>query len=187
MRNLEFLLPADYTLIDLETTGLSSSDNQIIEIGAIKVRNHGVMEEFSTLVKPAERISAFITSLTGIDNKMVSKAPSIDAALPTLLDFIEEDIVMGHNVTFDLGFLSAAGKSLDIEIDLDYVDTLWMARTLFPESSHSLKDLVEDFGIKRNHAHRALVDVMATKGIYDYMREYIKVFEIDVHELMNKS
>ena len=97
--------PSDYTVIDIETTGLSSKYNEIIELSAIKIRNNKIADKFSTLVKPNCMISPFITNLTGITNDMVKNAPNVKEAILKYIDFISDDIVIGHNVNFDIGFI----------------------------------------------------------------------------------
>ena len=81
--------PADYTILDIETTGLSPYKCEIIELSAIKVRNDCIVDKFSSLVKPDRSINSFITGLTGITNDMVESAPDITAVLPEFMKFIE--------------------------------------------------------------------------------------------------
>ena len=97
---LEFL--TDYTVIDIETTGLYSEFDEILELSAVKYRNNKMIDKFTTLVRPEEEIDEYITDLTGITNEMVANAPSIEEALPKYLDFIGTDIVVGHNVNLSL-------------------------------------------------------------------------------------
>lgn len=168
-------LPIDYTVIDFETTGLSPLDNEIIEIGAVAVRNSTVVDSFSMLVKPRVPISPFISSLTGITNEAVKNAPNIENCLPELLDFIGDDVVIGHNVTFDLGFLNAAcERCTGRSFPNDYVDTLRISRKLYPqERHHRLCDLEKRFGLKNDSAHRALSDVMLTYECYRIMQQHV--------------
>ncbi|MEN8241440.1 MAG: 3'-5' exonuclease, partial [Chloroflexota bacterium] len=95
--------------IDLETTGLDSKTDTIIEIGAIRFNNRRIEEEFSTLINPQRPISNFITRLTGITNLMVQNSPTIDEVLPELADFVGDLPILGHNVKFDVGFLRQQG------------------------------------------------------------------------------
>ena len=179
-KNLKFLMPEDYVLLDLETTGLSPRDSHIIEIGAVKVVHHEIIDTYNTLINPPVHISSFITNLTGIHDRMVKDAPSIGEALTSFMEFVGGHIVAGHNVTFDLGFIRVAAEDAGLSFPNDYVDTVWMSRKLFPDMSHSLGDLVSAFGVRNEHAHRALSDVLATKAVYDYMIEYIRSHEITV-------
>ena len=163
---LEF--PANFTAIDLETTGLDSQYDEIIEISAIKVRNFEIIDKFSTLVKPEEEIPSFITELTGISNEMVVDAPSVSKALPLLLDFISNDIVIGHNVSFDINFLYDNSIRCGMaDFSNDYIDTLRLARKLLKElEHHRLQDLVKHFKISDKTAHRAEADTINCIEIY---------------------
>ena len=84
-------MPDNYTVIDIETTGISPYYDDIIELSGLKIRNNKVVEEFSTLVNPQRSVSGFITNLTGITNNMLFDAPDIKTALPKLIDFIDND------------------------------------------------------------------------------------------------
>ena len=97
--------PKDYVMIDIETTGLKPSNDEILELSAIRIRDHQIDRTFSTLVQPNRPISGFITNLTGISNHMVMTAPPIEQAMPEFLDFIQEDIILGYKVKFELRFL----------------------------------------------------------------------------------
>jgi DNA polymerase III epsilon subunit-like protein len=100
------LSEAIFTVIDLETTGLNPKRNAITEMTAIQYQNEQQIGIYSTLVQPKEPISPEIESLTGISNAMVANAPPLVMALNELLTFIGPNpIIVGHNVTFDLGFL----------------------------------------------------------------------------------
>ena len=97
--------PCDYTVVDIETTGLSPDKCEIIEISALKVRNDEIVDTFSTLIKPSKRIDPFIVRLTGITDEMVAEAPKIRAVLPAFMEFVAEDFILGHNVNFDINFI----------------------------------------------------------------------------------
>src|SRR5699024_10738657 len=84
--------PDNYTVFDIETTGLDSKYDEIIEIGALKIKNNKIIDQFSFLIKPTSPIGEFITELTGITNEMVSDAPNINEILPKFLEFIGDDI-----------------------------------------------------------------------------------------------
>ena len=98
--------PDNYTVIDIETTGLSNTKNEIIELSALRIRNDKISETFSTLVKPRGYINSFIQNLTGITNEMVDEAPVIEGILDKYVNFIGDDTVVGHNVKFDIGFIN---------------------------------------------------------------------------------
>lgn len=173
-RSLMRLL-SDYVVLDIETTGLSPARDEIIEIAAVRVRNGEVVGKFASLIRPERPISLFITDLTGISNGMVVGAPSVAEVLPRFLDFVGSDVVIGHNVSFDIGFLhSNAMRCLGRGFSNDYVDTMRLSRRLFPgESHHRLSDLEHRFGLHNASAHRALSDVLLTNDCYRYMCRYI--------------
>ncbi len=167
---------AYYVALDIETTGLSPSDDEIIEISAVRVHDNEIVERFSSLVKPSQPISARITELTGITNEMLSDAPPIEQVLPAFRSFIGNYVLVGHNVNFDINFLY--DHSLRIGLDAvtnDYLDTLRLSRQLYPgEKHHRLSDLIERFGVGDIVAHRAMSDVLQTKACYDVMRVALK-------------
>ena len=97
-------IPNNYVVFDIETTGLDPEFDEIIEIGAVKIKDGIKIDTFNSLIKPEYEIDEFITELTGITNEMVENAPSIDEVLPKFMDFIKDYIIIGHNVNFDINF-----------------------------------------------------------------------------------
>lgn len=160
----------DYVVLDLETTGLDPCKEWIIEIGAVRVRDGEVVDTFATLVKPPVPISDFITGLTGISDEMVQNAPDETEAVPQLRAFIGDDPVMGHNIGFDIRFVRAASKRLELPpFANEFIDTLRISQRLYPNIRHRLSDLIEYLGVGEVVAHRALSDVLQTKAVYDAM------------------
>jgi DNA polymerase-3 subunit epsilon len=101
-----------FCVLDLETTGGSTADCFITEIGAVKVRGGEIIGTFQTLVDPGAAIPPSIVLLTGISQSMVIDAPQIETVLPTFAEFVGSAVIVGHNVRFDLGFLDAAADRL---------------------------------------------------------------------------
>lgn len=177
-------LPDCYTVIDTETTGLDYEFCEIIEVAAVRVRNGVVVDRFSSLVKPEGHyfydtngnlcvgyVDAFITSLTGITDEMLHTAPNPADIIPNFVNFLSDDILIGHNVNFDVNFLYDLCEKLGIEFSNDFIDTMRIARKLLPElPHHRLKDLTEHFGVTNQNEHRSLGDCMATNAIYDRMK-----------------
>lgn len=166
--------PESYVVIDIETTGLSPLCDEIIEISAIKVENNSIIETFSFLIKPkCNSLSYFITKLTGITNKMLASAPSISEILPQFSEFIGDSILIGHNVNFDINFLyDEFQKILKTKLNNDFVDTMQIARRLYPElAHHKLKDVAEKHGVCTKGAHRGLKDCEITQAVFVKMRE----------------
>lgn len=159
--------PSDYTVIDIETTGLSSTFNEIIELSALKVRKDKVVDKFSQLVKPSGRISSFISRLTGISNELVKDAGSIENILPAYLEFIADDIVLGHNVNFDINFIYDNLKKFhNKEFNNNYIDTMKISRKYLALASNSLSSLAKHYKVDTTGHHRALNDCMITLNIY---------------------
>ncbi|MDO4565438.1 MAG: 3'-5' exonuclease [Clostridia bacterium] len=166
--------PQDYVVIDIETTGLSSCRNEIIELGALRVRDGEIRDSFSSLVKPLRRVDGFITALTGITNEMLTDAPKLREILPDFMGFVGGDIVVGHNVNFDINFIYDACAGLFLPpFSNDYVDTMRLSRLLFKsERRHRLSDLAERLGLDYEGAHRALADVLITQECLTQLRRY---------------
>ncbi|MGN1227307.1 MAG: exonuclease domain-containing protein, partial [Christensenellales bacterium] len=101
----DMLKGKDYVVFDLETTGLDYSSNEILEIGAVKVRNGKIIEVFNTLCKPSQSISSFITELTGINDDMVAFAPKFEEIVGDFFKFTRNSTLVAHNSDFDTVFL----------------------------------------------------------------------------------
>ncbi|MDO5035034.1 MAG: exonuclease domain-containing protein, partial [Actinomycetaceae bacterium] len=160
-----------YVVVDLETTGLSATD-QITEIGAVKVRGQKVVEQFNTLVNPGVEIPPRITALTGITDSMVEDAPTPGEAIAAFLEFaeLENSILIAHNASFDTGFLIRGAEAADLKWPKPTViDTLALARTILPRpliSNHRLATLVKYFGVVNPSSHRALADATVTADVF---------------------
>lgn len=161
---------SDYVVFDLETTGINPERDAIIEISAIKVCGGAAVGEYSTLVNPKRHIPAGATAVNGITDAMVADAPEIGEAVAGFMDFIESNILVGHNIhTFDTNFVyDAAWTELGKEMRNDYVDTLYMARACLPRlAHHKLTDVSEYFHIATEGAHRALNDCLMNQRCYE--------------------
>ena len=171
--------PSDYCVVDIETTGLSSVFNEIIEISAVRYRNFKKDETFSTLVKPVKKIPSFITRLTGISNSMVENAPDIESAVMDFYNFLGNDIIMGYNVNFDINFLyDFLLRKHDIILGNDYLDVLRFSRLALPQlSSRSQTSVADHYGININGAHRAEVDCEICNSCYLKLKDEPSVIE----------
>lgn len=158
------IYPKDCVVIDIETTGLDPCQDRIIEIAASRIIDGRIADNYSSLINPNMIVSDFIVELTGITNKELKKAPTIDLVLPKFLNFVGDDIVVGHNVHFDLNFIyDNSIKLFNKPFSNDFIDTLRLSRKLLPSlGSHSLDMLTEHFGINVSEYHRALADVHTT-------------------------
>ncbi len=164
--------PSDYTVVDIETTGLSPSRDEIIEISALKVRSGQIYDEFSKLIKPKTKINSFITHLTGITNEMVISAPAINEILPEFINFVSNDIILGHNVKFDLNFIRTNLENCGFASLLNQsMDTMILGRKYCKLKSHSLKNLAIHYNVSIAGHHRALNDCHITHNIYQNIKK----------------
>lgn len=171
----EFL--QDYTLLDIETTGLSPYRDRVTEFGAIKVRNNEVVDEYSHLIAydKSNKVPAFITKLNGItEEKIISEGVPVAEAIHDFRDFIGDDIIIGYNVNFDLNFIYDLAKKYRLpELSNDYVDVLRLARAYYPKERHNrLIDCMQRAGIAQVEQHRGLDDSLDTKKVYDDFRAH---------------
>ncbi len=164
---------SDYTIIDLETTGLSPTNCKIIELSAIKVRENKIVDTYSMLVNPETHISSKITQITNITDDMVKTAPTIEQVLPEYLSFIGTDIVIGHNVQFDISFIYDNNLRIANQPFRNcYIDTLALARKALPQlRHHRLADIADYYNIVPDNAHRALCDCETTYKIYNNFKD----------------
>lgn len=167
---------SDYIMFDLETTGLSTDDDAIVEISAVKVTDGEVVDEFSTLVNPGMHIPYVASSVNGITDDMVKDAPDVEQALREFIAFVGDSILAGHNIRdFDLKFIQRdAVRFFGKPLSNDYVDTLIVARRFLPElKSRSLESLAYYYDISYDGAHRALADCYINKQVYDCLANEI--------------
>ncbi len=155
--------------IDLETTGLSVENDAIIEIGAVRIRDNQVVEEFSTLINPSFAISEEVTHITGIHQEDLRGAPSLKDMLPALVQFVGDAPVIAHNVQFDIGFLRRFGTLHNNQT----LDTVEIASIMLPRvPRYNLGSLASHFNIELEQAHRALDDARATALLYIKLWEH---------------
>ncbi len=169
-------LKDEYVVFDLETTGLSAAKNEIIEIGAIKIKDGEISDSFSTFVKPKELISHKITELTGITNSMVENAPPEQEAVSEFLKFCgEEAVLVAHNAKFDTGFIRASLERMGKEFNYTYLDTVSLSRKLLTDlKNHKLNSVAKHLKVKLENHHRAVDDALATAHIFI---KFIKMLE----------
>lgn len=163
-----------FCVIDLETTGGSATNDRITEVGAVRVRGGECLGTLQTFVNPGCGIPPSITVLTGITEAMVVEAPPIEAILPTLLEFIGDAVVVGHNVRFDIGFLDAALQRSGRErLTNRRVDTCALARRLVRDEVPNcrLGTLASRYALPHQPAHRALDDALATTDLLHLLVE----------------
>jgi DNA polymerase-3 subunit epsilon/ATP-dependent DNA helicase DinG len=163
--------------VDIETTGLNFDEDAIIEIGAVKFKNHRVEDEWSTLINPRRPIPGFISQLTGISNNMVRNAPFLPDVMGDFIAFVGDAPVVGHNISFDLSFLRQAG-ALHHNID---IDTYELAAVLMPTATrYNLSGLAQQLGILLPATHRALDDAKVTHYVFLAMIEKANQLPLDL-------
>lgn len=177
-----------FVVFDIETTGLNKDTCSITEIGAVKVENGQICDYFSTFVNPQKPIPKNIQELTGITDSMVKNAPKEEDAVKTFLEFSKGSHLVAHNARFDIGFIEKTAKEFNIPFDFSYLDTLMLARVLYPElSNHKLNVLSKHLNIMLRNHHRAVDDAKATAEIFVKMLENLENLMITDLDTLNSS
>ncbi|MDD4373151.1 MAG: exonuclease domain-containing protein [Bacteroidales bacterium] len=159
-----------YVIIDVETTGLKAGPEKITEIAAVLHDGHRVIDSFSSLVNPEKKIPYRITQLTGINDQMVAGAPKFYELARQFIEFTEDAILIGHNVSFDYRFIQAEYKSLGYDFRRQTMDTVKLSRKLIPgQPSYSLGKLCRNLNIQIENRHRALGDALATTRLFELL------------------
>lgn len=144
----EYSFEDEYTVVDIETSGLDPTQDEIIEIGAVIVRSGTILQRFHTLVKAEHPLQLWAVKLTGITDEMLKNAPNSAAALEMLMHFFGERPLVMHNAKFTLGFLKEQCQRFDIPCDQTCIDVLGIAKHLFPEmESYKLKHIAHRVGV----------------------------------------
>lgn len=171
----QVLEDATYCVLDLETTGISITTEKITEVGIMKVKNGEVIDEFEIFVNPEKPIPQRVVEVTNITDEMVKDAETIDKVFPKILEFVEDSIIVAHNASFDVGFLKHNAKLLGYEFNNTYIDTLPLAKDLFPDlKKYKLGKIADSLGIEVDVAHRALADVDTTVKVFNVMLKKLK-------------
>jgi DNA polymerase III subunit epsilon len=159
--------PDDYVVIDFETTGLRPEDDAIIQVAAVRFKNHEPVEQFVSFVNPQRPIPAKITNITGITNEDVKNAPTIAEIFPQFIDFLQDDVLVAHNAPFDMKFLLSNMRRLGMKkIQNLVIDTLPLARKYITETpNHQLETLKKWLKLDLN-SHNALDDCLACAAVY---------------------
>lgn len=181
-------IPESYIVLDTETTGLDPYYDDLIEFAGIKIENGEITDKFETLINPGYKIDSFITELTGITNEMLAGAPGIKEVFPRIISFIGDNVIVGHNISFDINFIYDASVALGGNgVSNDYVDTMRLSRKLFPEEKHHrLRDLVKRFSIAKKVEHRAMGDALQTFECLKYLQNYANENNIVITSLSHR-
>ncbi len=163
------LAETGFVVFDLETTGTKAPPCRVTEIGAYRVRNGRVAEEFHTLVNPEMPIPPFITLLTGINDNMVRDAPKFRDIASEFMEFIGDSVLVAHNARFDMFFLNhEIGRVFeDYRVWNPSLCTVQLSRKLLPNiENHKLNTVANYFSIELLNHHRASDDARATAHIF---------------------
>ncbi|MGM9977640.1 MAG: PolC-type DNA polymerase III [Clostridium sp.] len=164
-----------YVVFDLETTGFSSKNDKIIEIGAVKIKEGSIVDRFSEFVNPEMRIPYNITELTSITDEMVEKSETIEKILPKFLEFCKDSVIVAHNAGFDVGFIKKNARDIGKEFDYPVLDTVPLTRYLYPELKKvKLNIVAKHLGVSLENHHRAVDDAKCTGDILLKCFEKIK-------------
>ena len=170
----------NYVLVDLETTGISAKEDKIIEIGAIKYTDGKEIGRFETFINPGRKIPPRITEITGIDDSMVKDAPYIETVIGQLLEFVEGNVIIGHNIMFDYSFIKQNALNNKLDLNENIIDTLKLSRKFLPDlPKRSLDYLCEHFGIVDENHHRAVNDAHVAGELYKVLCDKFEEAEPD--------
>lgn len=184
------LADAEYVIFDVETTGLSSVYDTIIELGAVKMKDGQVLERFDEFINPGHPLSALTINLTSITDEMVQAGGTEADIIGKFMKFVGDAILVGHNVTFDMGFLNAALVRMGrTKVQQPVIDTLELSRLAHPENSvHNLDALSKRYHIVLEHHHRADSDAETTGLLlYKLFDEHERLFQATELQQLNNQ
>ncbi|MGK0576317.1 PolC-type DNA polymerase III [Macrococcus capreoli] len=177
------LKTATYVVFDVETTGLSSQYDKIIELAAVKVKDGEIIDKFERFSNPGERLNETIKNLTGITDDMLVDAPPIEEVLSDFRDFVGDAIYIAHNASFDMGFIDTGFERLGFGATTNgVIDTLELSRTINTEmGKHGLNFLAKKYGVELTQHHRAIYDAETTAHIFVKMLKQIEQLGVTNH------
>ena len=172
-----------FVVFDLETTGFSAEVDRIIEIGAVKIKNGEIVDNFSKFVNPKIPIPFRIEKLMGINDSMVMEAEPIEKILPEFLEFCGDAVMVAHNAGFDTSFIINNAERLGIKYDPTIMDTVLLAQFVIPNlHNYKLDTLCKHLAVSLENHHRAVDDAQATAYIYLKMVKMLEerdIFDLD--------
>ena len=167
-------LDGDYIVFDIETTGLSAAADRITEIGAVRLKNGEITQEFDIFVDPERPIPDKIVQLTGITDEMVAGAPKEKEAMEQFFAFAGDLPLVAHNAAFDTGFIRQASRRCGLSFENSWLDTLAIARSLFPNlRNHKLDTVAKHLKLPEFNHHRACDDARTTGLMFAAMAKLL--------------
>ena len=173
----------EYVAFDLETTGLSSQNDRIIEIGAVIMKNGEELQRFQTFVDPQRPLEKKIIELTGIRDDMLAGAPKIEEVLPKFLEFVGGRVLVAHNSDFDTGFIRAECGRQNIPYHLTAADTLILSQNMLPQLNKFKLDIVSNALSLPDFNHHRAADDAVTCGLIMHRLMKKMEEELDIHTL----
>ena len=178
----------EYVAFDLETTGLSSQKDEIIEIGAVRMQGGKELERFQTFVNPGRRLEQKIVELTGITDAMLADAPSIETVLPEFLEFVGDRVLVAHNADFDTGFIREACRKQGLSYGFTSVDTLILSQNLLPHLNKFKLDVVSNaLSLPDFNHHRAGDDAVTCGLIFHKLTDKLRELELSRLQEINPA
>ena len=178
----------EYVAFDLETTGLSSQKDEIIEIGAVRMQGGKELERFQTFVNPRRRLEQKIVELTGITDAMLADAPSIETVLPEFLEFVGDRVLVAHNADFDTGFIREACRKQGLSYGFTSVDTLILSQNLLPHLNKFKLDVVSNaLSLPDFNHHRAGDDAVTCGLIFHKLTDKLRELELSRLQEINPA
>ncbi len=183
------LKTATYIVFDVETTGLSSQYDQIIELAAVKVKDGEVIDTFERFSDPGERLSETIKNLTGITDEMLRGQPDIETVLKDFHEWVGDAIYIAHNASFDMGFIDTGFERIGLGATTNgVIDTLELSRTVNTEyGKHGLNFLAKKYGVELTQHHRAIYDAETTAHIFIKMLKQLEELNVHNHNQINEK
>ena len=173
----------EYVAFDLETTGLSSANDRIIEIGAVVMKNGEELDRFQTFVDPQCPLEKKIVELTGITDEMLKGAPKIEEVLPEFLKFVNGRVLVAHNSDFDTGFIRAACARQGLPYTYTAADTLILSQNMLPQLNKFKLDIVSNALSLPDFNHHRAADDAVTCGLIMHRLMARMEEELDIHTL----
>lgn len=179
----------EYVVFDVETTGLSSKYDKIIELAGVKVKDGEIIDRFERFSNPNEPLTETIKEITGITDDMLVDAPPISEVITDFKEWVGDAIFVAHNASFDMGFIEAAyGREGLGSYTNGVIDTLELSRAINKDfKKHGLNILAKKYNVELTQHHRAIYDAEATAYIFIKMLSQIRKLGIDNHSHINEK